>query len=132
MTIGQLAKAAEVGIETIRFYERKGLLDEPPRRPSGYRQYPPAALERLAFVRRAKELGFTLDEIAEFVALSRQSDGSCGTVRDRAKARLADVEARIRTLDEMRARLTQLVASCSASAPDDTCAFLPDETEPRS
>lgn len=132
MTIGQLARAAEVGIETIRFYERKGLLDEPPRRASGYRQYPQAALDRLAFVRRAKALGFTLDEIAEFVTLARAPDGSCGTVRARAQARLADVEGRIETLHEMRARLAQLVASCAASSPDDACAFLPDEAEPRS
>jgi len=130
MTIGQLARAAEIGVETIRFYEREGLLDEPPRRPSGYRQYPQSALDRLTFIRRAKDLGFTLREIAEFVAIAHNPVGSCDTVRSRAEVRLADVEERIQVLEEMRARLKQLVASCSAAAPNESCAFLPDDNAP--
>ena len=63
LTIGQVAREAHVGIDTVRFYEREGLIEEPPRRPSGYRQYPPETVQRVRFIRRAKDLGFTLTEI---------------------------------------------------------------------
>jgi len=124
MTIGQLARAAGLGVETLRFYERKGLLDPPPRRASGYRQYPAEALDRLAFVRRAKGHGFTLDEIAEFIGFAREPAGTCGAVRERARARLLDLEERIATLESMRTNLTRLIATCERAAPDDACAFL--------
>ena len=126
MTIGQLARAAGVGVETLRFYERKGVLDEPPRLASGYRQYPPAALERLRFIHRAPALGFKLEEIAELVGLSSDDVGSCDNVRARARARLADVEQRIADLQEMRSRLDQLVDTCDAQD-DDSCPFLQGE-----
>lgn len=69
MTIGQVAKAAGVGVETVRFYERVGLIPDPPRRPSGYREYPPDAVHRIEFIKRAKALGFTLAEIGELLSL---------------------------------------------------------------
>jgi len=77
MTIGKLAKRAGVGVETIRFYERKGLLPEPPRRYSGYREYPESAIDRVRFIRRAKELGFTLKEIGELLELRIRPGTTC-------------------------------------------------------
>ncbi len=84
MTIGQVAKQTGVGIETIRFYERRGLIDEPPRRDSGYRQYSEDVIARLEFIKRAKELGFSLKEINELFSLRVDHDTSCGDVRSRA------------------------------------------------
>ena len=128
MTIGQLARAAGVGVETLRFYERKGVLDEPPRLASGYRQYPPAALERLRFIHRAQALGFRLEEIAELVGLSQDKVESCDHVRARARARLADVEQRIADLHQMRSRLAELVTTCNAQDDEDGCPFLQGDT----
>ena len=81
LTIGRLANASGVGVETIRFYEREGLLPEPPRKRSGYRQYPADAVARVLFIRRAKELGFTLKEITELLKLRVDPDTSCADVR---------------------------------------------------
>ena len=83
--IGHVAKASGMGIETIRFYERSGLIDEPPRRESGYREYPRETIARLRFIKRSKELGFSLKEISELLALSKSGKGNCGTVRRRAQ-----------------------------------------------
>lgn len=78
LTIGRLAKAAEIGVETIRFYEREGLLDEPPRTASGYRLYPSGVVQQLGFIRRAKVLGFTLAEIRELLALAEPAGDRAG------------------------------------------------------
>src|SRR5215469_14163370 len=102
LTIGQLARRAGVGIETVRFYERQGLLAEPARRASGYRQYTEDVVTRLRFIRRAKELGFSLREIAELIALRLDPTKTCGDVRRRAKAKVADIEAKIRDLERMK------------------------------
>ncbi|MCH8048022.1 MAG: MerR family transcriptional regulator, partial [Planctomycetes bacterium] len=77
LTIGQLARRAEVGVETVRFYEREGLLEEPARRPSGYRQYDEGVVDRLRFIRRAKQLGFTLKEIRELLSLRLDPATTC-------------------------------------------------------
>ena len=81
LTIGEVAKAADIGVETVRFYEREGLIAEPPRRQSGYRQYPPDTIRRLRFIRRAKDLGFTLKEIGELLDLHVDPTRSCADVR---------------------------------------------------
>ncbi|MEM9557344.1 MAG: MerR family DNA-binding protein [Acidobacteriota bacterium] len=112
LTIGQLARAADVGVETIRFYERRGLLAEPPRRPSGYRQYEPEAADRLRFIRRAKELGFTLDEIGELLALRARPTENRDRVRAAASAKIDDIERRIADLEQMRGVLARLVSAC--------------------
>src|SRR5207247_2671094 len=96
LSIGQVARLAGVGVETVRFYEREGLLEEPPRRESGYRQYGEDVVARLRFIRRAKELGFTLKEIAGLLALRVDPDTTCADVRQRARTKIADVEAKIR------------------------------------
>jgi len=120
LSTGQLAKAADVGVETIRFYEREGLLPEPPRRASGYRQYPSAAVARIRFIRRAKELGFTLKEIAELLDLRVDPDKSCADVRALARTKLADVEQKLSDLTRIQAALQELVngelADCCAGA----------------
>src|SRR5437899_6524201 len=112
MTIGQVARRAGVGVETVRFYERKGLLAEPARKASGYRQYEEGEVARLRFIRRAKELGFTLKEIADLLALRLGPDNTCAAVRQRAQAKLADIEARILDLQRIRQALIGLTASC--------------------
>ncbi len=86
LTIGQLARRADVGVETVRFYQRKGLLAEPDRRPSGYRQYDEAIVDRLRFIKRAKELGFTLNEIKELLSLRLDPSTTCADVKNRAEA----------------------------------------------
>ena len=124
LTIGEVAKAAEVGIETVRFYEREGLIAEPPRRQSGYRQYPPDTVRRLRFIRRAKELGFTLKEIGELLDLRVDPARSCGDVRTLAKAKMADIEAKMLDLARIQAALTELVRTCRGRGPTSTCPIL--------
>ena len=121
LSIGQVARRAGVGIETVRFYERQGLLAEPPRKESGYRQYTEDVVDRLRFIRRAKELGFTLKEIAELLALRLDPETSCGEVRGRAKAKITDIGAKIRDLQRMRQALDKLVASCRGRGPISAC-----------
>jgi MerR family transcriptional regulator, copper efflux regulator len=87
MTIGKVARLGGVGVETVRFYEKKGLIDKPPRRVSGYRQYPKETVQQLRFIRRAKELGFTLKEIKELLALRLDSEKTCADIRHRQKLR---------------------------------------------
>ena len=124
LTIGQFAHRAGVRIETVRFYERQGLLEEPARKESGYREYTEDVVARLRFIRRAKELGFTLKEIAELLALRLDPDTSCAEVRSRAKAKIDDIDAKIRDLQRMRQALDKLVASCRGRGPISACPIL--------
>ena len=111
MTIKRLADAGGVGVETIRYYQRRGLLAEPPRA-GAVRRYGAADLRRLLFVRRAQAAGFTLDEIGELLALDSSEDRP--RVRALARERLAALEARIAELEAARAALTRLAAACAA------------------
>ena len=111
-TIGELAKRTGVGIETIRYYERCGLMPEPPRSPAGYRQYTQADVQRIEFIMRAKELGFSLKEIAELLNLRADTSTTCADIRRGARLKIADIEKRIRNLERMREALVRLVASC--------------------
>ena len=124
LKIGQVARLAEVGVETIRFYERRGLIEEPPRRASGYRQYPPQAVARMRFIRRAKELGFSLQEIKELLELRVDADATCADVKGRANAKILDIQHKIETLESMRAALDELVAACTGSGPLSECPIL--------
>ncbi len=124
LTSGQLAKKAAVGVETLRFYEREGLLAKPARTTTGYRQYPVEAVERVRFIRRAQLLGFQLKEIKELLALRDDSDAASGDVRAKAVAKLADIDQRIRDLEAMRVELTHLVAACNGSSPAAECPIL--------
>jgi len=124
MTIGQVAQRSGVGIETVRFYERQGLLDEPSRRESGYRQYQDDAVARLRFIRRAKELGFSLKEIKELLALRVDPETTCAEVRRRAEAKLTDVEERIQSLQRIKGALKKLTTACSGRGPITECPIL--------
>jgi MerR family mercuric resistance operon transcriptional regulator len=124
MTIGKVARAAGVGVETIRYYERRGLIEEPPRRESGYREYPQKTVSRLHFIKRAKELGFTLREIKELLALRLEPDATCGDIRQRAEVKIADIEARIETLERMKGALVKLTQACSGHGPAIRCSIL--------
>jgi Hg(II)-responsive transcriptional regulator len=111
MRIGEVAKLSGTGIETIRFYERVGLLLAPERRPSGYRQYGEATVERLYYIRRAKELGFTLAEVRELLELSFAAS-DCEHIRQRAEVKITDIEAKIRNLQQMKRSLGKIVERC--------------------
>lgn len=131
LSIGRLASAAGVGIDTVRYYERAGLLPAPPRRASGYREYPAHSVERLRFIRRAKALGFSLAEVASLLALSDQRQhASADAVRRVAATRLADVEARIAELQRVRDGLRQLVEACPGHGQASDCPILSALTEP--
>ena len=97
-TIGKVARLTAVGIETIRFYEREGLIPEPPRRESGYRQYPPATIDRVHFIKRAKDLGFTLAEIKELLDLSVGPKTTCADVKRTAMEKMKEVDTKISDL----------------------------------
>ena len=124
LKIGRVAKASGTGIETIRFYERSGLIDEPPRRASGYREYPQETVARLKFIKRAKELGFSLKEISGLLALSKSGKGSCGTVRKRAQAKQEQIAGMIADLKSIHTALGEFVSSCEKRNPADACPFL--------
>lgn len=124
LTIGKLANAAGVGVETIRFYEREGLLPKPPRKRSGYRQYPPDAVARVMFIRRAKELGFTLKEITELLELRVDPDKSCADVRALAKAKIVNVEQKMADLARIKGALEKLAKACRGKGPTGECPIL--------
>lgn len=124
MRIGQVAKAAGVGIDAVRFYEREGLIPAPARRPSGYRDYTPDVVVSLRFIRRAKELGFSLKEISELLRLEASEDATPADVRERAEAKLEVLEERIRSLQRMRRALRKLVESCPGKGPLRDCSIL--------
>lgn len=123
-TIGQLSRLSGVGLETIRYYEREGLISEPPRRASGYRQYPEEALSRLRFIRRAKALGFTLKDIKELFALRVAPGTTCADIRKRAEAKIADVRARLEMLRRMERALVSVTAACRGRGPVSECPIL--------
>lgn len=125
-TIGELAQQAGVGVETIRYYERRGLLATPTRSPSGYRRFNDDALRRLRFIRRAKDLGFTLRQIRELLALRLEPGATCEQVKARAEAKLADIESKARTLQRMAGALRDLTRACEGrpDADADDCPIL--------
>jgi DNA-binding transcriptional MerR regulator len=124
MKIGELAQSAGVGIDTVRYYERQGLLPLPTRQASGYRRYDTGDVARLRFVRRAKGLGFTLSEIRELLALSGRREDDMGTLKAAATAKLADVETRLAELARIRDGLEALIASCPGHGALEQCPIL--------
>jgi MerR family copper efflux transcriptional regulator len=123
-TIGEVAKRAGVGIDTVRYYERSHLLPTPERRPSGYRQYDGTDVQRLSFIRHAKELGFTLDEIRELLALSTDRERGVRGIKSRAEERLAELDARIREMQRIRRGLQVLIEACPGHGKLETCPIL--------
>jgi Hg(II)-responsive transcriptional regulator len=124
LTISELARRAGVGVETVRFYERRRILEEPPRTPSGYRQYPEDAVERIRFVQRAKELGFSLAEARSLLDLQVRSDAECRDVRLRAEKKIADIDEKVRDLRAMRRVLSELTQACSEGKTTRECPIL--------
>lgn len=112
ITIGALARESGVGIETVRFYERKGLLPKPSRRASGYREYTPDDARRIRFIKRAQELGFTLREIQEILELGSSRRSTCSEVKKRADSKIAEVEAKMRDLRQMKKTLEEVSEAC--------------------
>jgi MerR family mercuric resistance operon transcriptional regulator len=121
LTIGRLAQHAGVGVETIRYYQRLGLIEEPPKPPAGYRRYPAATLARLRFIQRAKTLGFSLGEIAELLTLG---DGSCQHIQTLAQRKLDLVRAKQQDLAAMAQALQSAITACEHNPGDAACPLI--------
>jgi MerR family mercuric resistance operon transcriptional regulator len=124
MRTSELAERAGVSTQTLRYYERRGLLARPPRSTSGYRNYPASAVQLLRFVKRVQELGFSLDEAAELVHLAAGGPQACASARAMATARLSEIERRLADLQRMRDSLAELVATCDLPPRDRQCSLL--------
>jgi MerR family mercuric resistance operon transcriptional regulator len=124
MTIGQAASHAGVNVQTIRYYERRGLISEPERTPSGYRRYADDVVRRVGFIKRAQELGFSLNEISDLLKLRVRSATVCAAVEKRARSKIAVVEEKIADLQRMKRVLRQLVAACETREPTGDCPIL--------
>lgn len=125
MTIGELAERLEVNVQTVRYYERRGLLLPAERRASGYRAYTDAAVDRLRFIRRAQELGFTLGEIGELLDLRLDPATTAADVKRRAVQKMDEIEGKIRDLEQIRGALTHLAGRCSGGrGPTGDCPLL--------
>ena len=125
MTIGKAARGAGVGVETIRFYERKGLIDQPPKPlDAGFRVYPEETVARLRFIRKAQEIGFSLREIDELLSLRADPSADSSDVRGRATAKLAEVARKITQLQSIRTALQKVIAACPGSGALNGCSIL--------
>lgn len=113
LTIGKLGEAAGVKVPTIRYYEQIGLLPEPDRSAGNQRLYGQSALDRLAFIRHARELGFPLDAIRDLLSLSDRPDQSCAAADVNARAQLAEVESRLARLTALKGELERMVVQCA-------------------
>jgi MerR family copper efflux transcriptional regulator len=124
LSIGQVAKQTGVTVETLRFYEKQGLIETPRRTGSGYRQYPQATLKRVRFIQNAKEVGFTLKDIAELLALRQEPGTSCPDIKLRASLKIEEVEQKIRDLSRIREALARMIVKCSSEGPVSQCPIL--------
>lgn len=124
LRIGDVAERAGVNLQTIRYYEREGLLPEPPRLASGYRVFPESAVRRVRFIKRAQELGFSLAEISELLAIQLDPTKECSDVQRLARSKVLDIEEKIRTLKSMRRVLTSLAEACPGCGPSSECPIL--------
>ena len=124
LTIGEVAAQARVHIETLRYYERRGLVAKPPRSVSNYRRYPQDAVRRVQFIKRAQELGFSLKDIKELLSLRAASQAMCGEILAHAEAKIKDIDEKIDSLMAMKRALSKLVAECSGQGPLTECPIL--------
>jgi MerR family mercuric resistance operon transcriptional regulator/MerR family gold-responsive transcriptional activator of gol and ges genes len=124
MTIGDVAADARVNVQTVRYYERRGLLPRAPRTPSGYRLYGDETVRRLKFIKGAQELGFTLAEVKELLTLRVHRASACGQVEAKARKKITLVNQKIEELDRMRRALERLVSSCRARKQTADCPIL--------
>ena len=123
-TIGQLARAAGVGVETVRYYQRRGLVPLPPRPGGAYRRYSLQDLHRIRFIKRAQALGFSLAEIAELLSLQADPGQGCAAVQQRAQAKIREIDRKIRYLSEIRTALADLADQCPGRGPLQRCPIL--------
>jgi MerR family transcriptional regulator, copper efflux regulator len=124
LKVGEVARQAGVNLQTIHYYERRGLLPKPPRTGSNYRAYPGDTVLRVRFIKRAQELGFTLKEIEELLSLRAAPGTRCADVRQRAEVKVQDIDDKVRSLQAMRKALTRLIGECSGSGPVSQCPIL--------
>jgi Cu(I)-responsive transcriptional regulator len=124
LTIGKLAKKADVSIDSIRFYERRGLIAEPKRTEANYRVYPLAVADQLRFIKKAQKLGFSLDEIQELLTLSHDPTASQADVKMKTGEKIANIKSRIKNLSRMLKALEQLDARCDGHGPVGECPIL--------
>ena len=125
MTISKAAKRAGIGIETVRFYERRGLIDQPLKPAAGgFRDYPPETVSRLRFIREAQELGFSLDEIAELLTLRADPKANCAQVQRRAEAKLAEVKRKVERLQGIGTALERLIEACPGKGALGACSII--------
>ncbi|MBL4853020.1 MAG: heavy metal-responsive transcriptional regulator [Robiginitomaculum sp.] len=125
IAIGQLAKAGNVNIDTVRYYERKNLLLPETRTPSGYRQYSQGSIRRLRFIRKAQGLGFSLKEIGKMLDISGNSNAECGNIKQYAEKKINDIQTRISDLQKIRDGLRQIAQACpGGDSPLENCTIL--------
>lgn len=121
LTIGNLASSAGVNVETIRYYERRGLIDQPVKPKNGYRRYNKTILDRILFIKKAQGLGFQLDEIENLLSLA---DGHCSEIQSLAESKLGDVQAKVKDLQRLETVLTDLVRQCDARVNKADCPII--------
>ena len=124
LTIGKVAARAAVNVDTLRYYERRGLLPKPARTASDYRLYSPDDVRRVRFVKHAQQLGFSLREIRDLLSLRAAPKARCADVKRRAEAKIGEIEAKIRALQAMRRALRRLVSQCDGKLPVSACPIL--------
>jgi MerR family copper efflux transcriptional regulator len=124
MTIGKISKATDIGIETIRNYERQGLIPPPKRSSSGYRLYPKSSIQRLRFINQSKSLGFSLSDIGEILSLSSTSNTSCGEVQEHIQTKIKDIDKRIERLLRIKQALEKLENQCNENPSSEECPIL--------
>lgn len=124
LTIGRLAARARVNVETIRYYERRGLIARPARRGGGYRHYTPAHVTRIRFIKRTQQLGFSLDEIADLLGMRVRPGAGCADVKKHALAKIEEIEGKIAALETMKSALARLARRCKGTGPSSNCPLL--------
>jgi len=124
LQIGKIAKESSVAVETVRFYESKGLIALPKRNVSGYRQYPESVVKQIQFIQHAKTLGFSLREIGELIRIKSKRNARCNRIKQTAIAKIADIQKKIDFLERMKKALQPLVAQCKATDPITNCPIL--------
>ncbi len=137
LTRGELAKRCDVNFETVRYYERVGLIPKPSRTSSNYRVYGEETVRRIRFIKRAQDLGFTLNEVKDLLSLRARPRAKCADVLERAEAKIRDIDNKIRTLKAMRRALVRIKSECQGAMPISACPILEsldaeieEETEP--
>ena len=124
LTIGKVAREAGVNVETVRYYERRGLVERPARRRGAYRVYPPETVGRIRSIKRAQQLGFSLEEIRELLAMRVNAKARCGDVLAQAERKIEEIDAKIESLRAVRQSLGRLTEACRMEQPVTECPIL--------